>query len=343
MFRLRLSLEVWCININKMASLVLLHLYLFCIMAACNGCPNQCRCRNSRVKCHRIFGLPERFPENTTKIAIDQSILEEIPVDAISGLPSLIAVEFTNCVISTISENAFSEMNSLRNLRFKNCSIDHIQKHAFAYTGRRLKIEFLESIVHYVHTFAFFGIHEANILNWKTTEICNLLPNAFYNVTGLKKLIFENCQMTIGNMAFGEIHALQNLSISGTYFNTLACNGITEILKAKTVQLSGNLINCDCGIEWISHEELKDSGSLRRFLQTTTCARPMNFTSFTMETVLSEKRTWCNNEIRNVKTACFPKTSPKRLACGASTGNSDLSIWVLLAFSCLMTLSNYLV
>lgn len=233
-------------------------------------CPNQCRCQNSRVKCHRLQTFPRLgFPGNTTKIAFDHADLDEIPANAFQGLSSLVAVEFTECSISSIAVNAFSEVMSLRNLRFEICTIGNIHQHAFAITVRRLKIEFSKSIIRYIHSFAFFAIAGANKMSWKQSQIFNLLPNAFYNVTDLKKLSFDDCELTVYATAFGEIRALQELRIRRTYFNTLACNGVTELFKATNVYLSRNSINCDCGIEWVN-QEVPDQ-SFKRFLETTTC------------------------------------------------------------------------
>lgn len=266
-------------------------------------CPNQCRCQNSRVKCHRLQTFPHLgFPGNTTKIAFDHADLDEIPTSAFQGLSSLVAVEFTECSISSIAVNAFSEVMSLRNLRFEICTIGNIHQHAFAITGRRLKIEFSKSIIRYIHSFAFFAIAGANKMSWKQSQIFNLLPNAFYNVTDLKKLSFDDCEMTVYARAFGEIRALQELRIIRTYFNTLACNGVTELFKATNVYLSRNSINCDCGIEWVNQEE--PDQSFKRFLETTTCKRPGEYKNVTMETVLSNERAWCATEHRNHKTTC---------------------------------------
>lgn len=267
-------------------------------------CPNQCRCQNSRVKCHRLQTFPRLgFPGNTTKIAFDHADLDEIPTSAFRGLSSVVAVEFTECSISSIAVNAFSEVVSLRNLRFEICTIGHIHRHAFATTGRRLKIEFSKSIIRYIHSFAFFAIAGANKMSWKQSQIFNLLSNAFYNVTGLKKLSFDDCEMTVHAAAFGEIHALQELRIRRTYFNTLACNGVTALFKATNVYLSRNSINCDCGIEWVKQEV--PGQSFKRFLETTTCKRPGEYKNVTMETVLSNARVWCETEHRNHKTSCL--------------------------------------
>lgn len=301
-------------------------------------CPNQCRCQNARVKCHRLLTFPYlEFPGNTTKIALDHADLDEIPANAFRGLSSLVAVEFTECSISSIAVNAFSEVMSLRNLRFEICTIGHIHQHAFAITGRRLKIEFSKSVIRYIHSFAFYAIAGANKLTWKQSQIFNLLSNAFYNVTGLKKLSFDDCEITVYATAFGEIHALQELRIRRTYFNTLACNGITELFKATNVYLSRNSINCDCGIDWVKQE--LPNQSFKRFLETTTCEKPGEYKNVTMEIVLSNERVWCATEHRNHKTTCsLNATFPEALTNVASSCVRHYHLFTVVYLFCLLSI-----
>jgi hypothetical protein len=82
----------------------------------------------------------------------------------------------------------------------------------------------------------------------------------------------------------------------------MACNGITEILRAEAVAISGNYMNCDCGIEWMKNR-VRDE-KYEKFLNTTTCLSPSGFVNISMVDILSVDRIWCEKESRNHKTTC---------------------------------------
>lgn len=281
---------------------ILISSITFIGLVSCKDCPVQCHCGNSRVKCYRLMSIPSVFPKNTTKIAFNQGTLDEIPSDAFSSLSTLVTIEFTECAISVISGQAFTEIPSLRSVRFEKCDIHHIKKRAFFSTGRRLEIQFQKSNINYIHAFAFNNLQGANSVTWRDTKISNLLSYAFYNVTKMRKLSFDSCALTVDELAFREIHDLHELNIKNTYFNTMACNGITEILEAEAVAVSGNYMNCDCGIEWMKNR-VGDT-TYEEFLNTTTCLNPDGYVNISMADILSVDRVWCEKESRNHKTNC---------------------------------------
>lgn len=63
---------------------------------------------------------------------------------------------------------------------------------------------------------------------------------------------FDDCELIVYVMVFGEICVLYELRIRWIYFNILVCNGVMEFFKVMNVYFFWNLINCDCGIEWVN-------------------------------------------------------------------------------------------
>lgn len=276
-------------------------LIIVCILPAMIlGCPEQCVCRGTNVKCPAAVDFPESFPTNTEKIVFDEFTVTELPPKAFENLPNLTTLSFSRCNFGQISACAIpSNHKNLKTISFELTVIGEIKQGAFTHLSP-VSITFSKSTITTMKSYAFWNIKTQLQLTFTDTTVHKMEPFAFNNVTSDLGIKYEN----------GRLKHLRSAAFANTQFNTvelkqiafdiLECNVYPSLSETKSLTISACQLQCTCDIVYMKNIYASDV-AFKALVETGTCTGPEALQGASLKDVLD------NNKIQNCPAA---KQSP---------------------------------
>ena len=174
-----------------------------------SNCPMKCNCTDSEVTCHNLTSYPSSFPPATTKIAIQDSHLKEIPKSALNELPDLLSFEISSSKINSINSQAFSDL-SVENFTIVNSSIRVLKSKAFekcieidSFLIKDTKIDLIEEKV-------FIDMYDFGRFKIESSSVGIVQTHAFFNIN-----FFEHMEFIGLHISLVEKSAFDTLSLGG--------------------------------------------------------------------------------------------------------------------------------
>ncbi|XP_075881249.1 asporin [Nelusetta ayraudi] len=138
-----------------------------------DNCPTGCQCSPRVVQCsdQALIAVPEKIPEDTVLIDLQNNDITEIKEDDFKGLSKLYGLFFINNKISKIHPKAFKNMDNLRLLYLSYNQLTEIPANL---PPNVIELRFHENNINKIQKDAFRGLTKLHVLELGA----NPLPNS---------------------------------------------------------------------------------------------------------------------------------------------------------------------
>lgn len=296
------------------------------------GCPKQCVCRGTNVKCPAAVDFPESFPANTEKIVFDEFTVTELPPKAFENLPNLTSLSFSRCNFGQISACAIpSNHKNLKTISFDLTVIGEIKQGAFTHLSP-VTITFSKSTITTMRSYAFWNIKTQLQITFTDTTVHKIESFAFNNVTSDLGITYEN----------GRLKHLMSAAFANTLFNTvklkniafdsMECNAFPKLGEAKSLTISPCQFQCTCDIVYMKNIYASEE-ALRVLVETGTCSGPEALQGASVKDVLDNDKVQNCPASKQTPDTCQPNQEIPEHVCpdkiimgdGGSNGSGSKS------------------
>ncbi|KAK3096058.1 hypothetical protein FSP39_022615 [Pinctada imbricata] len=153
-------------------------------------CPKKCTCTEGVVDC-RDLGLtemPEKFPEESIEIRLEQNHIVSIPSKAFANLRNLRRIDMSNNQISHIAPDAFRGLLSLNSLVLYGNKISDLPLGVFQGLGKLQLLLLNANRIKCIRSDAFQDLRNLNLLSLYDNKIQSLGNGTFTNLPNIQTL-----------------------------------------------------------------------------------------------------------------------------------------------------------
>uniref|UniRef100_A0A669DEX3 Asporin n=1 Tax=Oreochromis niloticus TaxID=8128 RepID=A0A669DEX3_ORENI len=177
-------------------------------------CPAHCHCSPRVVQCsdQGLISVPDKIPEDTVMIDLQNNDITEIQQDDFKGLNKLYGLFLINNKISRIHPKAFKNMDNLRLLYLSYNMLNEIPANL---PPNVIELRFHENQIDRIQKDAFKGLRKLHVLDFPSsiTEL-SLDYNKISKVEIEDFIRYKNLQRL--GLAFNQIKYVENGSLANT-------------------------------------------------------------------------------------------------------------------------------
>ncbi|XP_028972556.1 leucine-rich repeat-containing protein 24 isoform X2 [Esox lucius] len=214
--------------LSQVSRLLLLFPLLF--SGGCVSCPSECRCYSLTVECGSLGlrHIPQRVPDNTQTIFLQDNAVVKVTGLDLSGLGQLLY------------------------LYLQNNSISALEPGAFLGQGVLLELALNGNLIHLLTPDTFTGLDHLRILYLAANQITRLHDHTFTGLQRLQELhLQENSIEALGDQALSGLSSLALLDLSRNQLRTLGQAVLRPVISLEVLRVTENPWRCDCALHWL--------------------------------------------------------------------------------------------
>lgn len=166
-----------------------------------------------------------------------------LPVNLVSVMPNLVAIETHSCAVKSIEVNHFKSLSKLKFLNLANNEIEYVSSNAF------VDLTCLESLYlssNRIKSFdekTFKCLKALKYLDLKDNEIQYLRPKIFESLAVVREIRLEgNIIDYVDENIFGNLSMLTAINLTNNNLNRILRNLFSKNLRLEKIWLANNLI-----------------------------------------------------------------------------------------------------
>ncbi|XP_024125712.1 asporin [Oryzias melastigma] len=201
-------------------------------------CPANCRCLPQVVQCsdQGLISVPEKIPEDTVMIDLQNNDITEIKEDDFKGLHKLYGLFLINNRISKVHPNAFKNMDNLRLLYLSYNLLTEIPANL---PPNVIELRFHENNINRIQKNAFDGLRKLHVLELGANPLANsgIEVGAF---DGLSTLYIGIAEAKLTSVPKDFPSSITEMSLD---YNKIAKVEVEDFIRYKNLQRLGLAFN----------------------------------------------------------------------------------------------------
>lgn len=218
-------------------------------------CPAHCHCSPRVVQCsdQGLISVPDKIPEDTVMIDLQNNDITEIQQDDFKGLNKLYGLFLINNKISKIHPKAFKNMDNLRLLHLSYNQLNEIPANL---PPNVIELRFHENQINRIQKDAFKGLRKLHVLELGANPLTNsgIEIGAF---NGLSSLYIGIAEAKLTSIPKDFPSSITELSLD---YNKISKVEIEDFIRYKNLQRLGLAFN---QIKYVENGSLANTPNIR--------------------------------------------------------------------------------
>ncbi|XP_042900555.2 protein toll-like [Parasteatoda tepidariorum] len=213
-----------------------------------------------------------------------------ITVDGLFQNPSLMNIDLSYNLLTTIPEDLFYNLENLTSLKLKENNISNVTKW-FSGNNRLEHIDLSDNLIESCD-YTFQSMQSLKTIYLHGNRLSKITKNCFSSIPSLEELILKTNHISqIDSEAFSQLDQLRNIDVSFNRLKTLSRESFPDVLKIRELFTTGNNWVCDCRILWI-RDWMTANTALNTSILDFTCSLPIRFKTKQLSQLTKEDLSW---------------------------------------------------
>lgn len=240
--------------------LVILNIYLCCPLVSANllPCPGYCTCNDLSLNCTKGYGLDRihlrLLSPNIEQISINKFVIRSLTASHLSRFSELRDLSMTDCRMREVDEESFYGSPFLDSIDLHNNQIEELPAKLFIYQHNLTTLNLSGNLIEHLPKAIFRDLISLENLTLSQNRIRLLPSTVFDSLSNLMHLDLSRNEIAfIHPSTFNFISLVRYIDLNDNLLVTIHEDlfNSNNVTKLTTLSVSGNPLDCNCGLVWL--------------------------------------------------------------------------------------------